>query len=276
MLLDYLVIGHVTCDLNGSSLSTGGTATYAARTAQALGCRVGIITSAGVGIDLSESLSDVLITRLLAPTSTTFENIYTGAGRRQVIHNVARPLGLEALPDGWRARLVHVGPVARECDPAFVGYFGEAFVGVTPQGWMREWDEEGYVSRSQWEDAGLVLPYADAVVLSEEDVRGDRSVVAEYAREAPCLALTQGAAGCTVYADGQVRHFPAPSVEEVDPTGAGDVFATSLFYALQRGHDAWTAACFANCLAAQSVTRRGILGTPSKLEVVQCSQAAFG
>ena len=275
MLLDYLVIGHVTRDLDGSSSRIGGTAAYAARTARALGCRVGVITSAGAGMDLRQSLSDVLITRLLAPTSTTFENIYTEAGRQQVIHNVARPLGFEALPHDWRARLVHVGPVAQECDPALVSGLGEAFVGVTPQGWMRQWDEDGYVSRSRWEEAELVLPYADAVVLSEEDVRGDRSVVTEYAQKTRCLALTQGAAGCTVYAAGQVRHFPAPTVQEVDPTGAGDVFAASLFYALQRGQDAWAAARFANCVAARSVTRHGIFAAPNPQEVDYCRRVAF-
>jgi sugar/nucleoside kinase (ribokinase family) len=273
--LDYLVIGHVTRDLVGSSFALGGTAVYAARTAQALGCQVGVVTSADPCLDLSEALNDVLIARRLAQTSTTFENIYTGSGRRQVIHSVASPLGLDAVPSEWQARLVHVGPVARECDPALVSSFEGTFVGVTPQGWMRQWDDAGYVDRRRWEKAGQVLPHADAVVLSEEDVGGDRSVVAEYVHRTRCLALTQGAAGCTVYADGDVRRFPAPRVDEVDSTGAGDVFATSLFYALQRGHDAWMAARFANCIAARSVTRSGLFGTPLKEEVTRCGRATL-
>ncbi len=273
--LDYLVIGHVTRDLKGSSFALGGTAAYAACTAQALVCRVGVITSVGADLDLSAALSGVLITRLLARTSTTFENIYTEAGRRQVIHDVASPLGRDIVPYDWQARLVHIGPVARECDPALVSSFGGAFVGVTPQGWMRQWDDAGRVNRRRWEEMEQVLPHADAVVLSEEDVGGDRSVVTEYARQTRCLVLTQGAAGCTVYANGDVRHFPAPSVDEVDSTGAGDVFATSLFYALQREHDAWTAARFANCVAARSVTRSGLCGIPLEEEVAHCRQATL-
>lgn len=275
LLLDYLVIGHVTRDLTGSSSVLGGTAAYAARTARALGCRVGIVTSAGADLNLSERLGNVQITSLPAPTSTTFENIYTGEGRRQVIHSVACPLGLEAVPHSWQAQLVHIGPVAQECDPALMKGFGAAFIGVTPQGWMRQWDQAGFISRRRWEEACRVLPHADAVVLSEEDVGHDRAIVTEYALQTPCLVLTQGAAGCTVYARGEVRRFSAPNVDEVNPTGAGDVFAASLFYAMWLGHDAWTAARFANCVAAQSVTRSGLSGTPQEGEVARCRRATL-
>ena len=275
MLLDYLVIGHVTRDLKGSSFELGGTATYAARTAQALGCRVGVCTSTGAGVDLRESLEGVLVARIPAPRSTTFENVYTRGGRRQVIHDVAAPLRPEMLPCDWRARLVHIGPVARECDPALVSSLGETFVGVTPQGWMRQWNGAGHVRRSRWEEAEQVLPYADAVVLSEEDVGGNRSMAAEYARQTSCLALTQGPSGCIVYADGDVRRFPAPRVDRVDSTGAGDIFAASFFYALQQGHGAWAAARFANCVASRSVTRLGLLGTPHRHEVSRCRRTAL-
>lgn len=275
VLLDYLVIGHATRDLVGASPVLGGTVAYAARTALALGCRVGVVTSVGPDLALREVLAGVRVKRCLAPTSTVFENIYTEGERRQMIHNVAGPLGPGAVPSDWQARLVHIGPVARECDPALASSFGEAFVGVTPQGWMRQWDDDGYVSHRPWREAGEVLLHADAAVLSEEDVQGDRSLVVQYARRTACLALTRGAAGCTIYADGDVRRFPAPSVKDVDPTGAGDIFAASLFYALQRGHDAWSAARFANCVAARSVTRAGLSGTPCREEVARCRRTTL-
>lgn len=275
LLLDYLVIGHATQDLKGPSFELGGTAAYAARTAQALGGRVGVLTSVCADLDLSESLSDILIARLLAPASTIFENTYTGAGRQQMIHSVAAPLGPASVPSGWQARVVHIGPVAQECDPALVHSFEGAFIGVTPQGWMRRWGDEGRVRRCRWADAERVIRHADAVVLSERDIGGDMSVVADYVSQAQRLVLTQGAAGCTVYAHGEVRRFPAPSVREVDSTGAGDIFAACLFYVLQQGHDVWAAARFANCIAARSVTRPGLLGTPRKQEVVRCRRVAL-
>lgn len=274
--LDYVVVGHTTRDLKKHCSAVGGTAAYAARTARTLGCRVGVITSADAGLDLSEWLNDVLIARFSAPETTTFENIYVNGRRQQVIHGTAEPLGAAMVPDDWRAAIVHIGPVAQECDPAVVDAFAEAFVGVTPQGWMRRWDETGRVSRRPWREAGEVLPDADAVVLSEEDLGGKVLLAADYAAQTSVLALTQGAAGCTVYAGGDVRHFAAPTAVEIDSTGAGDIFAASFFYALQRGHDPWAAARFANCLAAQSVTRLGLSGTPDSVEVTRCKQAFLG
>ncbi|MFW6082627.1 MAG: PfkB family carbohydrate kinase, partial [Chloroflexota bacterium] len=242
----------------------------------ALGAQVGVVTSAGPELDLGRALKDVLISRLPASKSTTFENVYTGRGRQQVIRSRAGQLGREAIPRDWVAGVVHIGPVAQECDPALVDGFKDAFVGVTPQGWMRAWDRTGRVRRIPWPEADHVLPRADAVVLSDEDVDGDETVIAEYAREARCLAVTRGGAGCTVYSDGSIRHIGAPQADEVDPTGAGDVFAASFFYALAQGHHAWIAARFANCIAARSVTRRGLLSTPSDREVAHCRRTTLG
>jgi len=271
--LDYLVVGHVTRDLVNDAFAIGGTVSYAARTARALGCRVGVVTSASPDLDFSQVLDDVLVTCFPARTTTTFENVYTSSGRRQVLHSVAETLVPGMAPPDWRATVVHLGPVARECDPTLVNAFGDSFVGVTPQGWMRRWDQDGHVGGCRWEGAEPLLARADAVVLSEEDVAGNKSLVAQYAAQTRMLVVTQGAAGCTIYADGQSRRFPAPTVYEVDPTGAGDVFAAAFFVWLQRSDDPWMAARFANCVAARSVARVGLASTPSPDEAALCEQA---
>jgi sugar/nucleoside kinase (ribokinase family) len=111
------------------------------------------------------------------------------------------------------------------------------------------------------------------VVLSQEDVAGDEALVSRYAAQTRLLVLTQGAAGCTVYTEGQSRHFSAPAVHEVDATGSGDIFAATFFVQLQRDRDPWAAARFANCVAAQSVARKGLDGTPTPDEIMECEQA---
>jgi len=270
--LDYMVIGHVTRDLTNGAFTIGGTVSYAARTARALGCHVGVVTSASPDLDLGQVMDGVLVSRFPAATTTTFKNVYTTEGRRQILHSVAETLVPEMVPTDWAAAVVHLGPVARECDPALVNAFDDSFVGLTPQGWMRRWDQDGRVSCCQWEETEKLLARADAVVLSEEDVAGDEALAAQYAAQTRRLVLTRGAAGCTVYADDQCRHFPAPTAREVNPTGAGDVFAAAFFVWLQRGGDPWTAARFANCVAACSVTRAGLSGTPSPEEVARCKR----
>ena len=287
MDLDYLVIGHVTRDLTASSVGPvrreseavpprlGGTAAYAARTARALGCGVGVVTSAAPDLKLREALGDVSIALRAARVSTTFVNVYDGR-RRQVVRSVARGIEPGAVPDGWHASLVHIAPVARECDPSLVTSFPKAFIGITPQGWMREWDDTGCVTARPWLEAEMILPHADAVVLSEEDVAADRSLALEYARQTRCLVLTEGAVGCTVYTAGDAHQIPAPKVREADPTGAGDVFAACFFYMLQQTQDPYRAARFANCCAARSVARPGLSGVPLTGEIARCRRLMTG
>jgi sugar/nucleoside kinase (ribokinase family) len=276
--LDYLVIGHVARDLVNGDFTVGGTVSYSARTARALHCRVGIVTSASPDLDLGRALDGILIVRVPAPATTIFENTYTPDGRRQTLHGLAETLTPEMLPSNWRVApgggIVHVGPIAQECDTALAGAFGDAFVGVTPQGWMRRWDESGTMSGCAWEGAEPWLARADAVVLSDEDVGGDESLIDRYASQARLLVVTRGTAGCTVHVRGQTRSFAAPSVREVDPTGAGDVFAAAFFVALRRRDDPWAAARFANCVAANSVTRVGLDSTPEPDEAAHCEQIA--
>jgi len=271
--LDYLVVGHVTRDLVDGTFTIGGTVSYAARTAWALGCRVGAVTSASPGLDLRQALKGVLVALNPAATTTTFENIYASEGRRQVLHGTAETLTPAMVPAGWRADIVHLGPVARECSVALIDAFGDAFVGLTPQGLMRRWGRDGQVDRCRWEHPEPWLAHADAVVLSDEDLV-DEGLIAWYAARARLLVLTQGAAGCTVYTAGQVRHFPAPVVDEVDPTGAGDIFAAAFFVWMRRRGNPWVAARFANCIAAHSVTRVGLSGAPGLEEVHRCERSA--
>jgi sugar/nucleoside kinase (ribokinase family) len=56
-------------------------------------------------------------------------------------------------------------------------------------------------------------------------------------------------------------------MEEVDPVGAGDIFAAAFFARMQQTRDPWEAARFGTQLASASVTRRGIEGIPTEDEV---------
>jgi sugar/nucleoside kinase (ribokinase family) len=153
---------------------------------------------------------------------------------------------------------------------------------------MRRWDEMGRVTRGPWDEAeaSVWLARADAVILSDEDVGGDETLIARYAAQTRLLVVTHGAAGCTVYQPSTRRTFPAPAVVEADPTGAGDVFAAAFFVALHRagileiegrgrtGTEAKieAAARFANCIASASVTRSGLDAAPTPEEAARCEQ----
>lgn len=71
------------------------------------------------------------------------------------------------------------------------------------------------------------------------------------------VVITLGARGAVIADASGVSEVPAPTVEPVDTTGAGDAFAGALAVGLASGDDLVRAARLAVRVAAISVTRRG-------------------
>ena len=263
----YLTIGHVAKDIVPKGHTLGGTVAYSGMTAHALGMRVGMITSTSPDLDL-QSIASIDILNLPAETPTCFENIYKPEGRIQVIRSIALDLGPEAVPPAWmHADIVHFGPIANEIEPDLPYQFSSSIVAMTPQGWLRRWDEEGAVRLEHWSLLKDILPAADIVVVSIEDLQGDLHAADEMAALCRVLAVTRGPLGARVYWNGAVKDIAAPEVEEAEPTGAGDIFAAAFFIRWAQVKDAWRAARFANIIAANSVTRSGLSSTPLPSEI---------
>jgi sugar/nucleoside kinase (ribokinase family) len=175
--------------------------------------------------------------------------LYTPADQIQVQH----------LPADWMdTAVVHLAPVANEVDPALIYQFNGSLVGLTPQGWLRRWTADGRVYARDWPEAEQYLPLADVVILSEEDLL-DEAMLPRYRQLSRLLILTENVRGCTVFTGDEVRQISAPNVAQVEPTGAGDIFAAAFLtrYA-ENGRNPWQAAEFANQIAAQSVTQVGL------------------
>src|SRR6476469_5044934 len=268
---DYLMLGHFTRDVLPDGATTpGGTSLYAALTAHRLGRNVGVVSAPA---ELPDGWPDTIqIVFHPSPAPPTFENRYTPAGREQTLHTASKPITLEVIPTAWRtAPLIHLGPVLGETPEQLVDAFPHALLGVTPQGWMRTWDEPlpGPVIYRPWQPAPHVLERIDALVLSIEDVRGDEALVLGYARHCALVALTRGAQGSTLFLRGVAHHIPAFPAIERDPTGAGDVFAAALFVRLRETGDPLDAARFASYVAALSVEGVGISRIPVHGEIEQ-------
>ncbi len=269
--VDYLLVGHVAVDRTPTGAQLGGTVAYAARTAQALGWRVGVVTSAGADAPL-ERLQGIQIVNLPTEHSAVFENIQTKNGRRQILHSQAAPISFEQIPLVWRdARIVHLAPIAQEIESDLAELFPNSWVGVTPQGWMRDWDARGLVRFKEWKNSERVLSRVGGVILSLEDVEGDLERVEQMAQQARLLCLTEGERGAVLYWNGDRRRFRPLPTTEIDAIGAGDIFATAFFIRLQATKDPWEAARFAVCIAAHSVTRVGLQSVPTQKEIELCA-----
>ncbi|HZS76674.1 MAG TPA: PfkB family carbohydrate kinase [Ktedonobacteraceae bacterium] len=280
---DFLTIGHVTRDLHpDGSYSLGGTVTFAALTAYHLGLASAIVTCADAELieALPSHLPSIGIAAHTSPETTTFVNIYHEGFRTQYLKARAELLQEATLPADWLdAPVVLLGPLDQELPNEVVALFPRRqgrIVAATPQGWLRRWDEDGRVWPTPWTAAPEILPLLDVLILSHDDLLpfadGNRveadAILARWSMQVPLLVATDGRHGATLFRQGQTERFPAYPAHEVDPTGAGDVFAAAFLIHLHRHGDPRAAVDFANCVASLSIEHVGISGIPD-LEAVR-------
>ncbi len=271
MTCTYLLLGHFTRDvLPDGSFTPGGTSLYSALAAHKLGLDVGIVSAP---VDLpADWPADIALATTNTSAIPTFENRYTPSGRRQILHSDAPPLRIDDVPDSWRdAPVVHLGPILGETPESLAFAFPDAIMGVTPQGWMREWGPTlpGPIRYRSWQPSPELLGRIDALILSVEDVHGDEDLVRSYARHCRLVALTRGASGSTLYINGVPHAIPTIPIIERDPTGAGDVFAAAFLAGLYHGREPREAAVFASYTAALRVSGEGRAAIPDRATVEQ-------
>jgi sugar/nucleoside kinase (ribokinase family) len=159
--------------------------------------------------------------------------------------------------------------VAREIDTHQVLSLSPEFLGMTPQGWMREWPMErgGRVRHVQLRLPPQLLARTDAVVVSDEEIFQARSVVQSVGRQRLSV-VTLGPNGCQLTYGGIKAELPGYPVKTVDLTGAGDVFAASFFLrAADRRVSPVAAGRFANLVAALSLRGIGPDAIPPMAEI---------
>ncbi len=274
---DIVLVGHLAQDLQpDGSYRLGGTVTYAALLASRLGLRPGIVTSAPQAdlAQLAALIPDLQLAAVPAPTPTIFENRYHDGQRRQFLRARAAPLAADAIPQEWRAApITLLGPIADEIALDVAACLESVQRAATPQGWLRSWGEDGRVFPVPWRSAGSILPHLTAIILSVEDLAiaagaADATATVEsWAHQVPLVVLTDGPRGATLWQHGARQHIPAFPVTEVDPTGAGDCFATAFLIALHRAGDAPSAARYAHAAASFVVQSPGTAGIPSAEQV---------
>jgi sugar/nucleoside kinase (ribokinase family) len=299
---DYVLIGHITADLlDNGEVVLGGTALYSALTAARLGARVAVLTRGVFGREvagmhvpgLDEFSGDIQIIVQDADVPTTFENHYLGSRRQQMIRHWAGPIDLRGLPPHWRnAKIVHLGPIADEIDPRGIVGLTTGFLGVTPQGWMRDWPRErgGRVEHAQLRLPVDLVNRIDCAIVSDEEIFKAREVI-EAVAERRMSVVTRGPEGASIYHSmrkdelerlprGAKRFhsldIPGYDVKVKSLTGAGDVFAAAFFLkASERTSSALESGRFANIVAALSLREVGVGSVPSRQEIDEALRTAY-
>jgi len=250
---DYVAVGHVTVDvLADGTRRPGGSAFYSALQAARLGRHTLILTQ-GVAREIEQMLDpyrDELELRVLpARHTTTFETSGSGPARSQHLLAWAGPIERELKLD---TAILHLAPVAREIPSCWRAR--GAFVGLTPQGAIRDWSAAG--GRVSLVDppraAERLAGRCDALVLSRHE-RAACATLIERARDSGAVvAITAASRPTTLLAGGsESLEVEVPALAEpLEDLGAGDVFAAAFFLALATGGAPASAAAFATAAAA--------------------------
>ena len=263
-----LAVGHVTFDRRDSGQVLGGSVSYGSITARRLGWEAAVLTAAGPDFEPARDLPGVVAFVHPSASTTRFSNLYDDAGRRrQVVQSRAFDIELLPLAEAWRSPdALLLSPVVGEIVGPLAPAFEASVVGAVAQGWLRAMDAEGNVSARSWEDPGRALQGVHVVFLSEHDLPGDqdpRSLLTHV----PIVAVTRGWRGVSLLSregDIDVAGFPRP---EVDPTGAGDVFAAAFLVGYHESGDPQEAAVFACCAASCAVEGIGTSSLGDRAEV---------
>jgi sugar/nucleoside kinase (ribokinase family) len=163
------------------------------------------------------------------------------------------------LVKGWfdGVQLIHVPAYSLFLDP--LGKATRAAIGLVREGGgMMSIDLS---SAAGLKDYGPTKMAYDLARLKPELLFGTEAEVAtigipvEHLAQVPVIKL--GSSGCSVFG----RRIPAPPVQHIDGTGAGDAFAAAFCTAWLRGATPFEAAERAVIVASEAVTRTG--GRPS-------------
>ena len=264
-----LCVGHVTWDRVEDKDVLGGSVSYAALTARKLGWDAAVLTAASADFDGARDLPGFAVRSRSSKATTRFVNRYGPAGaRQQFLLSRADEVAIDDVLPAWRKpEALLLGSVASEIPRHAASAFEAGVVGALAQGWLRHFGADGAVSPQPWADPAGDLFGVHVLFLSEHDVGGDRAKARALLEHVPMIALTRGWEGMELITRDAVHNVPTLPRTEVDPTGAGDVFAAAFVVRYQETDDPLEAAAFACCAASCAVEGVGTTTLGDRAEI---------
>ena len=263
-----LVAGNVALDRTpDDGWTPGGPSLFAARAFQALGADVTLITNLEDGFDTT--VFDGVDVRSAPAELPRYSNRYDKRGNRtQFLLAEGAPLSLvpHIRPNDPEPEIAFVTPAFHEFKRAPLRFKG-SIVGVSLQGPLR-----AATGRQRVIHHSHPLVVAEKFIrpgwlafFSEEDT-ADPESLAEFIADLGAVAvLTRGYNGATLFdSDGTYQHWDALPATPVDPTGAGDCFASAFLFRLAETEELESAMRFALAAGAIAVEGTGLAGVATR------------
>ena len=245
----------------------GGPALYAARMAANLGAKVKLITRVSRGYDRSV-FDGIDLHALPTETACRYANRYDAAGAStQLLLAPGEPIDLA------RAQLPHCDALILA--PAYHEFVappgdGPAVRAVFLQGALRTTEGDRVIPHPDPFAQAASLVTGDAYAFFSEEDTGDADELARNLCDRGAnVFVTRAQRGATLFSPGNERSdlpaFPTDGV--VDPTGAGDCFATAFVVRMVETGDIPEACRFALAAGSLAVEGPGIAGIPGRAAV---------
>jgi sugar/nucleoside kinase (ribokinase family) len=266
-----LALGHVSRDRRPGGDVLGGSVTYGTLAARKLGWEAAILTSAGPDFEPDRELADIPVFLRRCSATTRFVNEYDEDGtRHQSVTARADDVGLDPLPDAWRdPDALLLGPLVGELAGVGATALAAGCVGAIAQGYVRAVDASGRVSAREWARPERDLLGVHVLFLSEHDLPDADAHAHQLLAHVPMIALTRGWRGLTLVTRQGVHEVPSLPRPEVDPTGAGDVFAAAFLVRYHETGDPLEAAAFGACAASCAVEGVGTTTLGDREEILR-------
>ncbi len=276
----FLVIGNITKDelitKAGGRIAFGG-ASYAALAAARLGWEAQIVTRGNDEIEAwAEGLRGEGIKVDVQPDEslTHFLNDYSSGGRRQWLLSHTGPI---AYDPSWEADVIHINPMFGEVGAEEVeGAKGRCgLLSLDAQGFVRGLRGSRVIGRF-WGERGKFLGHADLLKVGREEarlvsrMRDPWGICRELSGFGPRIVeLTLGERGSLIFDGDRFDGYEVPAyrTREVDPTGAGDVYAAAFAIKYFESRDALEAGLFASAAASFAVEAFGTDGIAERARV---------
>jgi len=296
-MFDLVTVGNFTIDLIISrrianpSLTLGGPPTYVSLAARQLGLNVSVISK--VGKDFSKEyvswlktndvdLSGLKLVKDAATTSFTLR--YRNGKRKLQLRNQAPSIRLEDIPASLSSKAIHVSPVANEISQEVAHKLRTLtrILSLDPQGFVRKFDEEGYMRLSKWKDSGI-LEKIDIYKSTFEEIKvttgtSDLQISMKkiYDVGSKIVLVTGGVKGSTLLFDEKFYGIPSckPKVLK-DYTGAGDALIGAFLAEYIKGRNPVWCACVGSAAASVKIESVGPTMFGGKEEIYKRAAKIF-